>query len=112
MELVNLTPHPIVVYTEDGVRAVLEPSGVVARMDTVPKATVDQEFEGVGTVPVVALTYDTVKGLPNPAPGRYYIVSAVVADQVKRPDLLVPHPLVRDDNGNVIGCRGFRTPTK
>lgn len=39
---------------------------------------------------------------------NYYIVSRMVANALpNRKDLLVPNELVRDDQGNIIGCRSF-----
>ena len=41
-------------------------------------------------------------------PSTYYIVSQLIKSALpKRVDLLVPAEVVRDDNGNIIGCRSL-----
>jgi len=46
--------------------------------------------------------------MPEQVSGVAYIVSALVRSAYPdRTDLLIPHGLVRDDDGNIIGCRGF-----
>jgi len=48
-----------------------------------------------------------VENLPDPPEGVYYIVSLAVAQAARRPDLLVPDDMVRDEQGRILGCRRF-----
>ena len=48
-------------------------------------------------------------GLPDPAPSTFLIVSAITADAARKSgrntdDLLLPTDLVRDSEGQIIGC--------
>ena len=48
--------------------------------------------------------------LPKPVAGVVYIISALAMNAVPegRTDVVCPKQVVRDDNGAIIGCRGFR----
>jgi hypothetical protein len=111
--LINLTPHAInVVDPETGV--------VVASLPPEPEpARAEMEREQLGAVrvngtpiPVTRNRLGEPSPLPEPAPGRYYIVSRAYAEAVRangqsRSDLLVPDDSVRDADGRITGCRGF-----
>ena len=46
--------------------------------------------------------------LPPRREGVFFIVSKMVADNFpKRSDLVFPYDVVRDDEGNIIGCKSF-----
>ena len=98
---INLTPHNICEVTTG---LSLPPSGVVARV-AVSNTVVDV----INGVEIYATTYGDVVDLPEPQLGVYYIVSGMVlAARPDRKDLLAPGELVRNDQGQPIGCRGFR----
>ncbi|HZV49347.1 MAG TPA: hypothetical protein VFD49_06225 [Candidatus Dormibacteraeota bacterium] len=111
--LINLTPHSVdVVDPESGT--------VVASLPPEPEpARVEMERERLGTlvvngvsIPITRNRMGAPSSLPEPAPGRYYIVSRAFAEAVRanghpRLDLLVPDDPVRDDEGRITGCRGF-----
>jgi hypothetical protein len=100
--IVNLTPHDIVVIDASGSRRVLPSSGK-ARVNE--EATVVSKVDGI---PLVAKKYLDATGLPPPEDGTLYVVSYYTrACCPHREDLLVPHDLVRDDAGNIVGCRAF-----
>lgn len=101
--LVNLTPHAVVLIRPDG-RSLPFLSKGQARCRAV--AVPDGDVYGI---PAFRVTYGDVTNLPDPVPGTWYIVSAMVAQAVAphRPDVLVPHDIVRDVQGNIIGCRGL-----
>ena len=99
---INLTPHQIdEVQTKTSI-----PSSGIAR--------IRQNTELVGTIEgiqVYRTTFDpsTIEGLPEPRKGVIYIVSALVLNAVgNRSDCVAPGNVVRNDEGVVIGCRGFR----
>jgi hypothetical protein len=84
MELVNLTPHSITIKTESETIN-LPVSGYVARLDS------RQEGDSaLGGVPVITTCFEGVTGLPDPEPGKVYIVSSLVAQFIRRPDVVAP----------------------
>ena len=112
MQIINATPHALNFLLDDGRIAVIERSGIVARVDVVlgePEKISTDAFEGAG----IELTIQTrrvngVVGLPGPLPDTLYIVSTMVADAAYgRDDLVVPGELMRDDAEVIVGCRGL-----
>ncbi len=128
-KLVNLTPHQInfitsynieigqdelgtpEYVTEERIHSI-EPSGTVARC-RVERQNVDSFIlEDIGdwdiTIPITKTRFGEVEGLPAPEKGTIYIVSNLVAQAVpEREDVFFPDDVVRDENGNVIGCRAL-----
>lgn len=102
--LVNLTPHPIHFVNDSGeVYLTLPPTLPAARCNTVTVAF--GYFDGV---PLTVTKFGSVTGLPEPAPGTLYIVSLVVRQaSPDREDLASPGQVVRDSQGNIIGCKSL-----
>ena len=101
--IVNLTPHEIHLYRGDELVEKIKSSGI---------ARVAVRSEKVGEIdgfPISKNFYGEITGLPDPLPGVYYVVSALVAQAAagKRTDLLVVNDTVRNEKGQIIGCRGF-----
>ncbi len=107
VKLINLTPHPITIVVGDQ-KLVLAPSGNVAR--------VSQGYRDLGTlglgdtnIPVVATTYGDIVNLPDPEPGVFFVVSALVAQAAwaaGRRDVLAPDTgagAIRDEEGKIVG---------
>ena len=103
--IINLTPHAISIITPTG-SLVVSPSGETARVSQseTPRPTV--ECDGMA-VPIAARETGEVVGLPEPRTGFIYIVSGMVAASARRADVFSPGPLVRDESGRPIGCRGL-----
>jgi hypothetical protein len=102
MKIINLTPHDLTIVTPAGNRT-LPKSGSVARVETVRAA--GPEVDGI---PTSVTSFGPVTGLPEPTPDTIYVVSGMVAARFgDRADVFAPGELVRDDGGNVIGCRGL-----
>ena len=102
MEIINLTPHAVrVVGKKD---TLFEPSGTVARIKE--SRTKDTHLEGI---PLNRKSFGEVENLPAPAPNKVYIVSSQVVEYLRgqRSDVVAPDDLVRDDNGQINGCRAF-----
>ena len=107
MEIINLTPHNVNVVLHNGNVVTIPSSGVVARCA--------QQTEQVGTIdyagteiPLTVTSYGEVVDLPEPRTNTYYVVSRLVMSAASgRTDLLCPNGLVRDDNGNIIGCESL-----
>ena len=103
MKFINLTPHQI---TDALTGVSFPPSGDVARV----AATFSPAGEA-GGVQLFRRTFGEVTGLPAPQDGVLLIVSALVADAAKdRTDLVSPGELVRNSDGQPIGCKGFVIP--
>ena len=88
MEIINLTPHTIVVAADFNSSRVEFPSEGIARVSST--AT---KVDTVNGIEVVTTTYGEVEGLPEPQEGVVYLVSMVVGQvpAIKlRPDVLCP----------------------
>jgi len=110
VQVVNLTPHSIDVLSADGaITASYPASGRVARLSVEFSPAV---AVGPG-VPLGALRYGEVVGLPTPQQGVWLLVSVLVRLACPdRDDLLVVASEVRDSEGRVIGCRGLASTVK
>ena len=109
MRMVNLTPHRVSIYLQDGSVVVLEPAGPVPRVRQEEREVGLIEV-GASTVPVIKQVYSSkIEDLPEPEQGVRYIVSALTAQAARgsRDDLLVPARPVRDEQGRIIGCRAL-----
>lgn len=113
--ILNLTPHPIRLYTnerEDGIddlephlREVIPPEGKPARLATIELGT---QPDGIELV-----EYGHAHDLPPKRSDVKLVVSLVVALSLAsrgRDDLLVPYREVRNASGTVIGCRQLAQP--
>lgn len=103
MNIVNLTPHAIVVLLSDGSQRTIPPSGHVARASqrSAPVTVADG-------IPLVKVEYGLVEGLPPTEAMTLYIVSAIVRLAMPdRYDLASPGDLVRDASGQPVGCRNL-----
>jgi hypothetical protein len=105
VNIVNLTPHAIVV--RDGeTEHVFPPSGMVARLRTEIRPTL-----AIAGIHVVSTATVGVDGLPEPQQDTWYLVSSLVAQTVRRPDLLSPDTgptAIRDAQGQIVAVRRFQ----
>ena len=102
IKMLNLTPHAIVVETDNG-QITFEPSGTVARVSTHTKV--------VGTldngISVVERSYGKVDNVPT-LPCEQFLVSSMVLDQLPKeyggiafaPDTGLG--AIRDDKGHIV----------
>jgi hypothetical protein len=107
MQLINLTPHSISLYSPAGVENI-PPSGQLARV----KST-STPLREINTLPVVRTTFTTPEGLPAPQHGVGYIVSMMIitalqAMGIERTDVFAPATgpndgAVRNAQGHVVG---------
>lgn len=107
MKLINCTPHPINLIREDGTMISLEKGVVVPRVQQ--ESAVNSYVDGV---PVTEDSFGSLQDMPLEAVGTRFIVSRMVLEADKkssspRADLLVPGALVRDENGNIVGCKSL-----
>lgn len=105
MSLINMTPHAVNICDAEGVIVkVIPASGNLIRL---AQFTVPQNYT-IDDVPVTKSTYSEPNGLPEYELGTFYIVSQLVKSACPdREDLLVPAEMVRDKEGNIIGCRSL-----
>ncbi len=104
-KLVNLTPHDINILGEDG--EILE----TLPFDELPaRCRVERHLiGGIGNYPLYESVFGDVGNLFNPEENTLYVVSRIVAEAMKgeRTDLIIPEDIVRDETGQILGCRGF-----
>ena len=103
MDIINLTPHTLNIFDEQGRETLeIEPSGQTARVETTR-----EKVDEVAGVPIYETTTDEVVGLPEPKEDTLYVVSGFVCSEVDRSDVVSPGELIRNDDGNPIGAKGF-----
>ena len=98
MKFINLTPHAI--NLNDG--TILWPSEIICRI-----ASTHTEFDLDG---VCSIAYGEVENLPDAEDGVMYVVSALVAQVVRRTDVVSPatgHPLTVRKNGLIVSVPGY-----
>lgn len=106
IELINLTTHPVEVYTGRGL-VTIPPSTRVARCKLRREAIGEIKI-GDARIPVTQNAVVAIHGLPDPRPGVYYIVSLMVASACPhRDDLLVPDAPLKDGERRTVACRSF-----
>ncbi len=107
--LVNCTPHRLVIVGEDDRTLVtLPPSGSVARVAVTWEAV--GLLEGLPSLPIYRTATGPLVGLPGPEPDVLYVCSLVAAQAAwaaGRRDVLAPGDLVRNAEGQPVGCRGL-----
>lgn len=99
----NFTPHPVAICDSHGTITASLPSEGLIRL----KATTVAD-EPINGFPTSRTVFGEPEGLPPYEEGTYYIVSQLVKSALpERADLLVPAEVVRDEGGNIIGCRSL-----
>lgn len=103
IEIRNLTPHAITFIANGDKKVTIDPSGVIARVTTNTMTT--GEINGI---PVTTTEYSKVENLPAPEEGVIYLVSLAVAQRcIGRTDIYIPNEQIRNEQGQVIGCRSL-----
>ena len=103
IKIINLTPHILNIEDEDGNIIAVPASGQVARLSESREIS-----RYINRIPVYRTVFGKVDGLPEPELNTIYIVSMLVKQQVQyRYDVLYPGEAIRDESGNIIGCRGL-----
>ena len=108
MKLINLTPHVINLHAQ-GQIIVLEPSGVIARLEIECMDLADMVVDGI-IVQIKATILKNLVDMPEPQDGVCYVASDVVtkrAMELDREDVFGAGDSIRDADGNVIGCNGL-----
>ena len=116
MEILNYTPHSIVVQLPNGIPIVF-PSIGSARVNMnrafAPSIELDT-FEDQPNlhIPTATLEPTDIDGLPEPADGTLYIVSSIVLDACKkigRNDCIAPDTdrALRNEQGHIVSVPRF-----
>jgi len=115
MNLVNLTPHALVLRSPEGDDYVVEPSGTVARVSSTPGP-----LSRVPGIPVPVAAPDqvgSVTGLPRRRMDTVLIVSGFVGAALKgkRDDILVPGTgpgdgAIRNERGHIVAVTRLKIP--
>ena len=103
-KIINMTPHPVNILDEENNEiATIPASGKLIRL----KSNIVRDGE-IGEIPISKTVFGDPEGLPERNTGIYYIVSQLVKSACSgRDDLLVPAEVVRNEDGNIIGCRSL-----
>jgi hypothetical protein len=105
MTVVNKTPHAVHIVDENGqvVRTYEKGEGQIR----LAVKTVQDSPLADGT-PTSITSFGEPEGLPDFKEGTFYIVSQLVKSALpERTDLLVPAEVVRDEKGNIVGCKSL-----
>lgn len=105
MKIINLTPHAI--FDAQG-NAWFSPSGTVARVVATRQCVACDNNNP--QIKFYSTSYGETENLPPYDAGKTLIVSAMVRmANPDRWDLVSPGELVRNEHGEVVGCKGFDT---
>lgn len=103
MTIKNLTPHVLNVYTTNNEVIDIAPDGVVPRC-----RQYEEPVFWIDGIQITRQTYGEVENLPEKEDGVLLVVSRLVAAACPdRKDLLIPGPLVRNEQGQPVGCKGL-----
>jgi len=107
----NFTPHQVrIVDAEGNVLATFPSLGtlrVKSNQKLVGHATYNDQEEMQG-IPVFATEFGGIDNLPPKQKDTVYIVSRIVKNACSdRHDFVVPNELVRNQDGQIIGCQSF-----
>ena len=109
----NYTPHAVTVFDGDNDPLATFQSVGLARAEQYEQILGEIEVEPE-SVPLKKMVFGGVVGLPEVAnPDEYFIVSSLAAQAARAVNhpladrLLVPSDPVRNENGQIVGCRSF-----
>jgi hypothetical protein len=132
IKVINLTPHDINIVREYEKPITIPASGIVARLATqvvsagrlhindryetypyndeggIPDGFGGEMFFECDLIPLTKTVFGKPEGLPKFKESTYYVVSQLIKSALsERVDLLVPAEVVRDEKGNIIGCKSL-----
>ncbi len=103
-KIINKTPHAVQIIKNGKIIRTYEKGDSQIRLAV---KTV-QDTPLLDGTPTSRTEFGEPEGLPNPKEGVFYIVSQLVKNALpNRTDLLVPAEVIRDEQGNVIGCQSL-----
>lgn len=106
--IINMTPHDVVIMDENGNTVKVFPSQGVARLSVKTAHGKPIIMDDGTTVPTSYSIFGEVEGLPEEKDDTIYIVSSMIAGRYpQRNDLFIPNESIRDDKGRIIGCKSL-----
>lgn len=108
MIVLNYTPHdPLRLFAGEDEILSLPRSGAPIRLEERRQLSGEVVVDG-HPFRVFTVAYGEADELPEPEPGTVLLVSQIVCRAYSaRSDLLFPADLVRNQMGDIIGCRAF-----
>jgi len=107
MRILNLTPHIVRFAYADGYVVAYPPdSAGPARI-----LEMEEKRKSIGVMPVTSKKHLGIAGLPEPEPDVFYIVSSIVGEKVKRPDVISPDTgpsAIRFSDGQIEAVTAWR----
>lgn len=101
--IINATPHDICIVNDE--------MEVIKTFKSELQVRVSSKSEVVGNINSInidTITFGEIVGLPEYKEGTYYIVSRIVKYALpNRDDLLCPGQQVRNELGQVVGCKSL-----
>ena len=97
----NMTPFDITIIKRDG------------KINLISRGTINMNIEilkdgYIEDIPLSKTVLGKIENLPKYKEGTYYIVSSLLCGACpNRSDFLIPNEVVKDRNGNIIGCRSL-----
>ena len=112
MQIINLTPHTLNIFNEEGVETIVPISGMIARIETETKFINEIDgipfYETIVTGKPILLDKDgNCLPFPDVTLDSIYVVSGLFRSHFDRIDLWQPGRLLRDEAGNIIGSLGL-----
>ena len=105
MIIVNKTPHAVHIVDENSQVVKCYEKGD-SQIRLAVKIVQDEPL--VDGTPTSRTNFGEPEGLPDFQEGTFYIVSQLVKSALpERTDLLVPAEVVRDEKGNIVGCKSL-----
>lgn len=119
MQLINLTHSDLKFFSDDRKYLGLLPSKVKTKEYPAPYVSMKKKkIKSIGNAVIYEPSKEAIINLPPKKRGYYYVIprDVLVAQRMSelngelvRKDLLCPHELTKDINGNIIGCVGLIT---
>jgi len=106
LEIINTTPHKIVIFNEN-LEIIKEYEAQTQSLELVENLIEEKTLNGI---PLQVIHYENLSKLPEIQDNIYYIVSSIVQlNFPERKDFITPTALVRDHKGIIIGAKAFRS---
>lgn len=107
IEVVNCTPHALNILDADGNIITIQPSGTIARC-----TSTSIEVGRINNIPVFKIEYGDIQDLPEPQDNKVFVVSRIVLSALERsgthrPDVIGVGEGVRNEQGQIVGAKGF-----
>ena len=109
VELINKTPHKVVLFLDNKQKVVLEAADKPVRVRVSSQNVGTLTTRDNKKVPLVLMVFsDKIENLPAPEDGKVFIVSRAVCEALPdRDDLAFVADTVRNKQGRIIGARSL-----